>query len=753
MPEDRKTDQPENVSSAAPVPEMPLDTRLLSYSVIELNISLKNVAIYPSGHAQITRSIDNAFEILMRLFEIRPEMTFGVAKDTLLIGKDYLDRKNPVYRDFALSLNQQGIAAVTFSRGLSREELVRFHQVLSAKPDDIRARGGIKKVMEDSSIAHVSVTAIDYGSFHVTDEQEIMSPRKQTGGEKGSDVWQDFVAHLSDNTLAVQGEGTSLNRAERIDPVELARLLNERKLDPGAAVQSYDRIITSHIRSNAERKQLTHEQSKTLEGLNTLIRELNPDLRKQFLSVAFQRVSENASLPAAGDIIGGFADDAVVEMLAQANAEGRQISPTLTGIIGQLAGTRPDGAAAGPAGSAGTMRSTRSSTDPEILPEEMEKLFEREHYEDYVPDAYQAMLDQVKQPVTGAAASFPLEEHLKSLDDSRLDSQIGRALIAFLDENLEEDDYREFVKKLTAIVPGFLETGNFELLWDISETLRRHTTDKPVKAIREAAEEARGIFTDPSFIEKALHAFEVWMRDKGQEAAGLIMALGPDTIPGLMDIFSRDESHGGKRVLFNLLCLFGESAVREAQKRLRDPRSYYVINLLIFIRRAGTPASVPHVRPLLKHQDLFVRMEALSTLLKFKDPDSVKLLREAIRSDDVDIASKAVSLAGLYRVSEVTEDVLARLKRVILFDTDYTVNAEIIKALGDIGDPRAVPDLEKLARANWSLYPQSLLWMKEILFESLGRYPREKINNLINIGEQLNSDKIRKACRKLADRT
>ena len=66
--------------------ELPLDTRLLSDAVIELNISRKNVGIYPPGHVQITRSIDQAYAILQKLFEIRSEMTLGIAKDTLLVG-------------------------------------------------------------------------------------------------------------------------------------------------------------------------------------------------------------------------------------------------------------------------------------------------------------------------------------------------------------------------------------------------------------------------------------------------------------------------------------------------------------------------------------------------------------------------------------------------------------------------------------------------------------------------------------------
>ena len=629
-----------------PAPDIPLDTRLLSEAVIELNISRKNVSIYPPGHVQITRSIDRAFEILSRLLELRAEMTLGIAKDTLLVGQDYLDRKNPVYRDLALSLSQQGIATVTFRSGLTKEELVRFHRILTTKPDEIAAAGGIEKAMSSSSINAIRIKAINYGSFHITEEQEIRTP---SAPERNSpDIWQDFVSHLSGNTLAGKDEGISLKESERIDPAELARLLNERKVDPSAAIQSYDRIISSYMRGAAEKK-LSREQSRTLKSLNTLLKDLGPDLRKQFLSIAFQRLS-SANPARAEEIIGGLADDMVIEMLGQANAEGRQISPTLTGLISKLSNTQEDRAA--DAFPHETQQSPEGLAAADLRAEQMQKLFDREKYEEYVSEDYEAMLKRMTEN-SPATENFPIEGYEKELEDGHLDFQIGRALLAFMEENLEEEDYREFARKLVAIVPGFLETGNFELLFDVSETLRRHSTEKSVPGIREAAEEARKVFADPPFIEKALRAFEVWMREKGQEAAGLIKSLGPGTIPGLMDIFSRDESYGGRRVLFNLLCLFGEPAVQEAQKRLRDPRAHYVVNLLIFLRRAATQTVIPHVKPLLRNGNQSVRIEALSTLLKFKDPEAVKLLREALHSEDPDIAFKAVSLAGLYRVAEV----------------------------------------------------------------------------------------------------
>jgi hypothetical protein len=729
--------------------EVPLDTRLLSEAVIELNISRKNVGIYPAGHIQITKSIDRAFDILQKLFEIRDEMTLGVAKDTLLVGQDYLDQKNPVYRDFALSMNLRGIAAVTFCRGLDREELVHFHRVLTTKPDDIRAGGGIEKVLAKDSIQHIRIMAVDYGGFHVTEESEIFRPQGKLSDKAGADVWQDFITHLAAGTLAGADDGVALRDAEEIEPTELARLLNERKLDANAAIQSYDRIISTHVRGAADKKRLTSEQSKTLSRLNTLLKELHPELRKQFLSVAFERASASSGPAGPEAVLGGLTDDLVIEMLTQASAEGREISPTLTGLIGKLAKAQQSG---GPGTQAGRGRQGPDLAAPDILPEHLQKLFDREKYESYVSEDYRSMLRQMTEATPVATERFPIAEYEKTLEDQHLDFQIGRALLAFMEEDIDQEDYAEFARKLVTIVPGFLETGNFELLWDIAETLRRHAEDKPLAGTREAAAEARKVFSDPEFIARALGAFELWMRDKGQEAAGLIQSLGPATIPGLMDIFSKDEAYGGKRILFNILTMFGEPAVREAEKRLRDPRPYFVRNLLMFIRRAGDKTSLPHINPLTRHQSQAVRLEAMSALLKFKDPGAVKLLRDAINSTDPDFASQAVALAGQYRVADAVPDILSKIKRAIIFETDYADNEELIKALGEIGDPRAIPDLEKLSRAAFSLYPKSNLRMKETIYASLSRYPRESLANLLAIGARLNSGTIANLCTKLGEK-
>jgi len=743
--------------------DLPLDTRLLSEAVIELNISRKNVSIYPPGHVQITTSIERAYAVLLRLFEIREEMTLGVAKDTLFVGQDYLDQRNPVYRDFALSLNSQGIAAIMFVRGVDRDELIRFHRIITTKPEEIRANGGIAHVVDEAGIPHIRVIPLDYDSFHLTDEEEIFKAQARTvtqAAEKAAEkpaggMWMDFVSLISAGTLARPGEGVSLKDTMAIDPAELARLLNEKKLNAGAAVQTYDTIISSHVRSKAE-KRLTREQSETLRNMSVLIEDLHPDLRRQFLSSAFRNLSENPSSPGAEEVLGGMTDDVIIDMLRQASAEGREISPSLTAMLSRLADVRDKSrrrdAAEVQRSPAGRVQRDAAA---EILPEHMENLFKREKYEHYVEEEYDRILKGVSERAEAMAASkatkFPFREYLRSFEDKHLDFQIGRALVAFMEEKIDEDDYGEFAKKLGNLVPDLLRSGNFPLLIDILTTLRWHLADKKDEGIRKSAMEVLAIFWKPEFISRSVAAFDSWAQTKAREAGEFLLAIGPATIPGLLQLFAADASPGGRRVVFDLLAAFGDPAVAEALKRLGDPRPQYVRNLLMLVRRAGSASVLPQVRPLLKHTNQRIRLEAVAVLLRFKDAAAIDLLRREVLSKDPDVASQAVFLAGQYRVTALVDPLRSLLKNTILFESDYTVNEELIRALGEIGDPRAIPDLEKLARSTFTLHPASHLRMKRTLYASLGRYPKAATRTLLQTGAQSGDEQVRQECRKLAE--
>ncbi|EKD34249.1 MAG: PBS heat-like protein repeat-containing protein [uncultured bacterium] len=683
--------------------ELPLDTQLLSEAVIELNISRKNVGTYPPGHIQITKSIERAYDILLRLFELRSEMTLGVAKDTLMVGRDYLDQKNPVYRDFAFSMSKQEIAAVTFISGLAKEELVRFHCILATKPEDIRAAGGIGKVMAEADIPHIRIHAIDYSSFHATEEQEIFkSQEKRMVGEKaGGGLWQDFITHLSAGTLAGPEGGVSVKDAVQIDPAELARLLNERKLDQGAALQSYDRIVSHHMLERAEKRELTHEQSTTLTNMSKMIQDLHPELRKQFLSVAFRRISSQVKPVVAEEIVGGFSDNLVIEMLKQASEEGREISPTLMGLVGRLTKAQAQDTMTGDPHHVGKEIPTEGTEMPPLMTEHMEELFSREKYEEYVSEDYDAMLKRLSDASANAGEQFPVEEYAKTFEEDHLDFQIGSALLAFLEEDIDEEDYEEFARKLIAIMPGFLKTGNFELLRDMYETLRKHTTEKQVKGIRDIAEETHKAFSEPQFISEALSAFEVWMWDKEQAAAGLIQALGPVTVPGLLDMLQVSEDKDERVRIIQVIVAIGTPSIPAILSQIASNGPWFVLrNLSYILGRLGGEAETNNLIPLLLHENQKVQTEALKSLQRIGGKLRAERLLSVLPMADDQLKLKIVEMLGIIKATEAVPALveLIKSKDRAASSQKADLDVKICTALGKICSKEALPVLTEVTK-------------------------------------------------------
>ncbi|MCX5720293.1 MAG: hypothetical protein NT055_10155, partial [Nitrospirae bacterium] len=103
---------------------IPINVQLLSDAIIELNILRRNIVLYPHEHPILKDSVKRTIDLLKKLFELRSNITLGIAKDVLVFDKYTLDKKNPVFREFALIFYSKGVAAISFYSGLDARELI-----------------------------------------------------------------------------------------------------------------------------------------------------------------------------------------------------------------------------------------------------------------------------------------------------------------------------------------------------------------------------------------------------------------------------------------------------------------------------------------------------------------------------------------------------------------------------------------------------------------------------------------------------
>jgi len=146
------------------------ETKFAERLIYALNFIKMQVGMYPEGHSMISQGLDSVLDVLQEIFALKGQITINVEDDALYVGEDILDKKNRNNAQFAKWLNDQYITSITLSRGLTRDELLKFQNILVMKTSDIML-GNIEKVFADSRIAHIKVKSLDLGYFSSTDDK------------------------------------------------------------------------------------------------------------------------------------------------------------------------------------------------------------------------------------------------------------------------------------------------------------------------------------------------------------------------------------------------------------------------------------------------------------------------------------------------------------------------------------------------------------------------------------------------------
>ena len=94
-------------------------------------------------------------------------------------------------------------------------------------------------------------------------------------------------------------------------------------------------------------------------------------------------------------------------------------------------------------------------------------------------------------------------------------------------------------------------------------------------------------------------------------------------------------------------------------------------------------------------------------------------------------------------------ELMSLLKTFYIREEDAILNEWIVRGLGNTGNPWAVPYMEMIMAVRFTLSPQWLSQMKEILYESLEHFPRQTVQSLLERGSKSWNRRIRANCLKI----
>lgn len=694
---------------------LPLDAKLLSDAVIELNISRRSVSLYPPDHPIVEESLKKAFAYLQQLFELRAEITLGVAKDALFVDEYQLDRRNPVFKEFSLSLHAKALAAVKFRKGLSQNELLAFHSLITR--DDALVGKTLITASKSGNMPHIELTPIDFSMFGFVESEQRADG---TAGE----VWHEYIYRLLEGNLPEGSEDMVLE----VPPSQLSSAVNSAAIDETAG--AYDRVITAYLK----RQNQPRLSSESFSKFFSFIEQLKPEIKQQFMSRTTEHINANIK-----DIEAALADmtPEVFEQTAEEVVRKSSLIPeTLQNLMAKFSGIKTG------AGFQSGLSQTGNAQIHDIeFGDDVREIFEQDNFSSYVTEDYRKELNMM------LAAPSAVNVESDMIRDGCSYEAIDKALLSVFFEILEddcvtEDEYLELLTKLSDYVNSFLETGRFEEMLDVYNILSSQVFGGRYRD--KASSMVNYFFRSEDLISRTVASLRMWGRKDREGAIRLAKALKLHIIAPLLDLIAEEKDAGMRKFFLSLLESIGGDVIPYAVQRLNDNRWYVVRNMLYLLRECNAVRQAAQVRKFIKDRNVIIRIEALSALLHFQTPDAVPFLKFYLNSEDAEMLKGAVRLAGKYRVVDAVPPLISLLEKKDFLGNTSAFKTDVIKALGEIGDARAISPLLNLYNAKTLLYRSFHEQLKVEIFRNIANYPPDALKPLIAAGLSSSNEEIQR---------
>jgi hypothetical protein len=278
----------------------------------------------------------------------------------------------------------------------------------------------------------------------------------------------------------------------------------------------------------------------------------------------------------------------------------------------------------------------------------------------------------------------------------------------------------------------------------------QHLKEKKSNGIIQTAQSALAQLTDKKVIDGLIQTLDQFDSKIPPTIGPLFEVIGPKVVPPLVQRFVQG-GHSEKQHLFlRILKRYKKESTAAAHQLVQRNDIEQVKKMIFLIRKIDDRASSAYLRSLSAHTNSEVSDRALTALLYFNDSWGIFLLRDRLNSRDPDEISKAITIAGDYRVREMITDLSRSLKFAALNKTEIKRNMDIVTAMGKIGDAAAIPYLIKLLQHAWSLYRSNLRQLKVHIFSTLKGYPSNEIKPLLEIGFKIKNKVIDQICTQLS---
>jgi HEAT repeat protein len=196
---------------------------------------------------------------------------------------------------------------------------------------------------------------------------------------------------------------------------------------------------------------------------------------------------------------------------------------------------------------------------------------------------------------------------------------------------------------------------------------------------------------------------------------GVLLALGAEVVTPLVRSLVAASDLSARRAYRDALVELDRVGVPLLEDMIGDERWFVVRNMVGILGEIRSADAVEHFARTVRHGDVRVRRETIIALSKFGGEEAVQQLLVGLVDAEASLRAAAALGLGLTKAGTA---VMALVKR-LGDETDLETAVEIVRALGRIGDPRAVQALAERASGG-SLFSRTPLPIRLEAIRALG---------------------------------
>jgi|GEM_PF-1483206 len=227
---------------------------------------------------------------------------------------------------------------------------------------------------------------------------------------------------------------------------------------------------------------------------------------------------------------------------------------------------------------------------------------------------------------------------------------------------------------------------------------------------------------------------------------GTLLALGAEVVTPLVRSLIGASDLSARRAYRDALVELDRVGVPLLEDMVGDERWFVVRNMVGILGEIRSADAIEHFARTIRHPDVRVRRETVIALSKFGGEEAVQQLTIGLNDAEPTLRAAAALGLGLTKAPTAVAALMKRLGE----ETDQETVIEVIRALGRIGDPRAVPALAERASGG-SLFSRTPLAVRVEAIRALGEVGGEGARAVLQRQMRDRNDAVREAALKACE--